>query len=708
MHFTSAALALLLTMALTLPTARAAGFGAAPGSVTLGSNLSITVPLQVDDGEAAEPDCVSAEVHVGERRISPASVRVAVEPGATARDRWVRVSTTVSIDEPLLTLQMSAGCSTRLVRRYTLFADPPAVPAAAPVAPELAPAGSMTAGSPASPSAAPSTAAASLMASPAAARAVPARSKATAARPQTVASARPQREATGPRSRRARAQALAAAPRAAVPKPRLTLSPPEPAQAVGAASVATAAAAAQPSAEAASAVESALQAVNSASAALMASSASAAAADAAASAATQRALALEAQVGRLIAESKLQREDNLQLRSRLASVQTGGGWIPWLGGLLALLALAVLWLIWKLRRVQQQAQAHWWKVSQLDAKAEAAPEESQPAPSELMVAPVPVRQPAPVAPIDPVLVAARLAMDAAAAGAAAPVRVAATAPGQRLTTTHATTQADPLSAEVGWTTVTPPRPVSAEELIDLEQQAEFFIVLGQDEAAIDLLVSHIRTTGGISPLPYLKLLEIYRRRGEAESYARTRTRFNQRFNAYAPDWEADLQGGRLLQAYPEVMAALQRAWGQPVAAMTALEALLFRKDGGQMFDLPAYREVLLLYSLARDMLEHPGTTASPMDLHLPLNERTAALAVRRGGGHRMDDTQPLRPEAFVDRPPTQAALDLDLSQLGELNTGVTRPAAFTELDIGLDSQFADLRQPGAAAQRPPPRGGGRS
>ena len=33
-----------------------------------------------------------------------------------------------------------------------------------------------------------------------------------------------------------------------------------------------------------------------------------------------------------------------------------------------------------------------------------------------------------------------------------------------------------------------PRDVSVEELIDLEQQAEFFVVLGQDEAAIDLLM----------------------------------------------------------------------------------------------------------------------------------------------------------------------------------------------------------------------------
>ena len=90
---------------------------------------------------------------------------------------------------------------------------------------------------------------------------------------------------------------------------------------------------------------------------------------------------------------------------------------------------------------------------------------------------------------------------------------------------------------------------SVEELIDLEQQADFFVVLGQDEAAIDLLMGHVRSTGGVSPLPYLKLLEIYRRRGEREAYERVRERFNRRFNAYAPDWDADLQQGRALDEY---------------------------------------------------------------------------------------------------------------------------------------------------------------
>jgi len=207
----------------------------------------------------------------------------------------------------------------------------------------------------------------------------------------------------------------------------------------------------------------------------------------------------------------------------------------------------------------------------------------------------------------------------------------------------------------------PKREVSVEELIDLEQQAEFFTVLGQDEAAIDLLMNHLRSTGGISPLPYLKLLEIYRRRGEPEPYERLRERFNRRFNAYAPEWEADPSHGRALDDYPEIMARLQALWPTPQQAMDLLESLLFRRDEGEMFDVPAYSEVLFLYSLARDRLERPDESVG-VDLLLPLDEGQSS-----GPGWRAASpvAQPMVSTITMDAPPAPAArpaaVDLDLS-----------------------------------------------
>lgn len=269
------------------------------------------------------------------------------------------------------------------------------------------------------------------------------------------------------------------------------------------------------------------------------------------------------------------------------------------------------------------------------------------------------------------------------------------------------------------------RAVSVEELFDLEQQVDFFLVLGQTESAVDLLVSHIRGTGGNSALPYLKLMEVYRQQGDAESYERTRKRFNQRFNAHAPEWSVHLQAGRTLEEYPEVIARLVRVWPVPLDALAELEALMFRRTRGELFDLPAFRDVLLLHAMAVDLHERSPMSASKVDILLPLGEEVvgntspsphmlsmpAALATEptrtlesQWGGL---DELPATPVASTS-PPIPAAprpehaprigltqddmapagrvsdfvLDLDLSEFAPAPKDYTRPAAFTDLRRG--------------------------
>ncbi len=176
------------------------------------------------------------------------------------------------------------------------------------------------------------------------------------------------------------------------------------------------------------------------------------------------------------------------------------------------------------------------------------------------------------------------------------------------------------------------REITVEELIDLEQQAEFFVVIGQDEAAIDLLMAHVRSSGGKSPLPYLKLLDIYHRRGERETYERLRERFNRRFNAYAPDWATGPSSGPSLEAYPAVMSQLQTLWPTPDQALPQIEALLFRRHSNEgTFALPAYAELLFLAAIARDLAEQ-AAPAGEVDLLLPLGGPEPAAAARRGAG----------------------------------------------------------------------------
>ena len=339
------------------------------------------------------------------------------------------------------------------------------------------------------------------------------------------------------------------------------------------------------------------------------------AAIAAASASQSRIAALEESVRQLTADAAAQRESVELLRARAAQAERRGQWMMPLA--LAVLALLVLagWLWLRLRELERERQRSWLAAAQGATRSPPAAPDIPPSPSRV-----------------PMLVERSVrSTGAASLGAGlAPVHEAtpselpdapSTTPQEWYTPESAMQQTQPLMPRVIPPAEPENRAVSAEELIDLEQQAEFFVVLGQDDAAIDLLVSHLRDSGGASPLPYLKLLEIYRRQGDEAAYERTRQRFNQRFNAHAPGWDVPAGDGKALSDYPTVIGWIQHVWPKPLDAMAELESLLFRKDGGELFDLPAYRELLFLYALARDLLDGESAGAGVgVDVLLPLND----------------------------------------------------------------------------------------
>jgi hypothetical protein len=192
--------------------------------------------------------------------------------------------------------------------------------------------------------------------------------------------------------------------------------------------------------------------------------------------------------------------------------------------------------------------------------------------------------------------------------------------------------------------------LSVDELIDLEQQADFYIALGQEDAAIDLLMGHVRSSGGASPMPYLKLLAIYRGRSDGDAYERIRERFNRRFNARAPSWEEYGQQKRNLEDYQSVHERVGAAWKNPAEAVDLVQALLYRRDASpETFELPAYEELLFLHAVARDVLEHM-TNPDGVDLLLPIGVELEEPAILH-----YELTRP--PEAWM----SQVDLDIEVT-----------------------------------------------
>ena len=612
-------LVLFCFVAFTSPRVDALGLGAGPQSVPLGQALDLAVQVRLDAGETLTPECVQAEVWVGEQRPLPATVSTRLN--AAANTAIIRIGTSAAIDEPVVTVQVHAGCGARVSRRYVAFADPGNSLALAAPAVALPQAENLAERAPLRASVAQAVAAVESVAPP-------------VARPAPVRASGPRERSTRRTRSELRAQARAEARAERLAQRRnagAASAPPRPSAVVSARGEAMPRlrldpAEAAPASTSNEVIEQALEAV-----ALAASDARASAA--AASATAQRIAELERGLERSRNDARASQTEVERLRLQMNRPQLAQDWLWPLIALLGVLVALAAWMAWRLRAMQRTQEVAWARASALAAVD------------------VPVKSTSPLPLIN--ARSQRAAAFTAATGSAldtAPDKFTpAGANEYGLELAMARTAVLPPNARVEETS---PRDVSIEELIDIDQQAEFFIALGQDNAAIDMLVAHLRNTGGGSPLTYLKLLEIYRRVGDQSAYERTRTRFNQRYNAYAPEWGSDLTHGKALEDYSAVVPRLTQAWPRPLDAMAELEALLFRKSRGELFELPAYRDVLFLYALARDLMDREPTDAQAVDLLLPLDANSRAAATV-GDSRAMSDVTP-------DDQPT-SPLDLDLT-----------------------------------------------
>ena len=363
----------------------------------------------------------------------------------------------------------------------------------------------------------------------------------------------------------------------------------------------------------------------------------------------------DAQLKLALEDSRRQQRELADLKLRLLAAESATAWLPWLllGGV-AMGGLAV-WLALRLRRLQRDQNRRDWAAAEAELHASVMPDAPTSAAS-------PMRS-------------AEASRFASTGAHLAPMNRAEAA-GSRTLSPPAAAKPGVLDAGRVDHTLAPPadttlRAVTVEELLDLDQQVDFFMVLGQEQAAIDLLLGHVRATGGINALPYLKLLEIYRQQGDEEAYERTRERFNQRFNAHAPAFDGDLTAGRHLADYPALVSRLQRAWPQPLRALAELEGLMLRRADLEALDLPAFHDLLTLHALVRDL-----------PTSVPLAERAPAA---KPPGQSAQSAQSAQTAAAAMAERTMTMVNVRRAEL--LDSGPV------DLLLPLDGEAFDITQP---------------
>ena len=616
------------------------GFGRPVSHAVLGEPLRVSMPLRLEAGEALDASCVSVEIFYGDDKLSASQIQVSLT-GGSGREASVQVRTTAPITEPIVTYHVSAGCQAKINRQFVALADPPGM-SFAPVrvtAPVMADMPQATPDA-ASRTTRPVVAGASqggTAGSGSDARGGDAERTGRAVRADREEWAQARRAERSARRARSAPPVLAVRPdttAVAIAQRRtsLSLSPkvaPSPAAGRLVLDPVEVDAATQPDLRMSGSLSTLSSSGDAASSPEVLQRRAAAAALWQAMNLSPEEVARDRQ--KLLAQERMLADIQGQASQAGAassatvntsgqSSQAGGSTLLYWVSALALLGLGLcVALFVKLRR-RQQAEAVWWQSQMQEPKAEGAP----PAPEAAAV----VREQPPSRPLDPNPLPKLSRADAERASAR--LKAAASSPVAEAKPVITPSAATPPAAPVRKAVVpeptparlTPPhhpameamREVSVEELIDLEQQAEFFVVLGQDDAAVDLLESHVHAVSG-SPLPFLKLLEIYQRVNKRDDYERVQQAFNQRFNAHAPTWESNLQHGHELADYPGIVERLQALWPSPVNAMEVLEKSLTRPESSaDTFDLPAYRELLFLYSVARDLSEREMGERPRVDL----------------------------------------------------------------------------------------------
>ena len=634
--------------------ASALTLGRMRGAALIGRPLDVVIQVAIDTGDDSATVCPEADVFQGDFRIDGSRVTTEVVPGASPKELGVRVRTSAVIEEPVVTVYLRAGCATKNTRRYVLLADIPSEIAAPRIvmqapgaAPLPAPAPAATAARVAAPAVQANGNAAAVAvtsapnavgtaSAPASASRVQATPPVRAAAPKAVN--QPKAERPAKRSKPEKAPQVAAQSRLKLEPLDLTIEH-------------------DPVLRASSELLSAptndenqrrqaaalWRAVNAQPEEMLQE--------------RQRLDTLQKEyeslkrlvAARDVALVEVRTQLKLAEESRYANVLVYS-----LAGLLVLLAALAAYLAYRWRKASE-GERDWWR----------SPDNFKGVAEERDWGNAPVAEP--MAPTVPKLHDAGVTTE--------------------LDLGLGDSNRTPLNPTAGHSEFFTSLPASAravnvEELFDIQQQADFFMTLGQHDQAIELLRNHISENAETSALAYLDLLSIYHSTQRRDDYSRLRGDFNKVFNAQVPEFDAFADTGSGLEAYENAMARVEALWPS-AKVLEIIEESIFRKpgqNGGEAFDLEAYRELLLLYAMAKDIVDYgdsgAGDSSRGDSSFRPSFSMTSihplSTSVKPVGG------------ATLAAPSLSTSFGLDL----DLTESEVTPSAVT--DVELDAAFTAL------------------
>ena len=551
--------------------------GRAQGAVFIGKPLDLQVQVEFDAAEEAQAACMGAEVFYGDTPLDTSKITVLLEPGG-ARGPVVRVTSSVLVNEPIVTVNLRVGCQQKLSKRYTVF-------------PEVAT------------SLVESSAPLSLS-----------RIAVAEVSPRAVVSQTPVGPAQAPQAQRTskRAKTVSDEPVAALVRPvrsepkvkisgksRLKLDPLDlliERDPVLQATIELATPAQENAALRAEAI-ALWRSLNVSPDELMLQEA--------------KTRAFEKDLKSLYAVTQENQKGLLDLVAkveRAESARYANGLVYTLA-VLFLVSLIALALVW--RRMRTARSVRWQdgldSGDSLMAELVQAPPHTRPRAASQAIAPdfASVSAPDAAAPIavsamsDAVM---ELDLDLDALEPAAPVPLSAsTSAVQRVRRSLAEAVGAPGGRDLSNSVAGGLRAIDSTELLDVRKQASFFLSLGEVQKAIDVLTTRIDQAGESSPLVCLDLLKIYYKEGREPEYELLRQEFNSWFTGQVPPIDDFSNEGRALEKYPKVIDQIVALWPTP-RVLEYIENCIYHHSSDVYepdFDLLAYRELLLLHGVAK-------------------------------------------------------------------------------------------------------------